>query len=75
MVPILKVREHARVKVGHVVVDPLSPKLLVITKVTRQPLRARTRCAPCVSRARGSARGHPSPCTSVSVIGLFLAYS
>eukprot|EP00962_Isochrysis_galbana_P015650 scaffold4498_cov119-Isochrysis_galbana.AAC.10 len=71
-ISILKDGERAAVEVGHVVVDPLLPKPLVITKVTRQPLQRvqEPRCAD-VGVARGVA--HRSARRCQLVIGLFLA--
>eukprot|EP00962_Isochrysis_galbana_P030520 scaffold9905_cov117-Isochrysis_galbana.AAC.9 len=73
VIPILKEREHVRVEIGQTVVDPLLPKLIISTKIRRQPLHG-------VQEARHAslrvARGVPhrsSLCTSVSVIGLSLA--
>eukprot|EP00962_Isochrysis_galbana_P020462 scaffold5980_cov145-Isochrysis_galbana.AAC.1 len=69
----MKVGDRKAVKVGEVVVDPLLPRLIVSTEVRRQPLHRveEARHAPC--EPRGTARGRPSICTSVTVIGLNLA--
>eukprot|EP00962_Isochrysis_galbana_P038343 scaffold13611_cov141-Isochrysis_galbana.AAC.2 len=63
MVSVLKNREHARVEVGHVVVDPLSAEDDSQHGGPAAATASRRGSAPCESR--GSARVRPSLCTSV----------
>eukprot|EP00962_Isochrysis_galbana_P044497 scaffold17291_cov127-Isochrysis_galbana.AAC.1 len=66
---VMKVGDHEAVEIGEVVVDPLLPCLNISGEVSRQPLHR-------VDEARRAdfgvhtARGRPSLCTSVTVIGL-----
>eukprot|EP00962_Isochrysis_galbana_P034625 scaffold11739_cov129-Isochrysis_galbana.AAC.10 len=70
---ILKVLEYERIKVGQVVVDPQMHKRNIITNGARQPLQRVHMTYDARDGCRGTARGRPSICTSVTVIGLNLA--
>eukprot|EP00962_Isochrysis_galbana_P035202 scaffold12020_cov122-Isochrysis_galbana.AAC.12 len=57
--------EREAVEVGHVVVDPLLPRLIVGAKVRRQPLHGVQEDRKRAVRISGdTARGRPSLCTS-----------
>eukprot|EP00962_Isochrysis_galbana_P035917 scaffold12338_cov119-Isochrysis_galbana.AAC.6 len=71
---VMEIGDHEAVEIGigEIVVDPLLPCAVLDNDNRRRSLAAATASrkgsAPCGSR--GTARGRPSLCTSVTVIGL-----
>eukprot|EP00962_Isochrysis_galbana_P012526 scaffold3549_cov128-Isochrysis_galbana.AAC.1 len=70
----MKNGERETVELGHVVVNPLLPSLILDNNRHEGPAEANaSRTGSARRGSRGTARGRPSLCTSVTVIGLNLA--